>query len=157
MNQPKEFTVEDQQGTTHIYMLGKIPYMGGGREVCSQYISTAAPKVGDYPRNEELAKKLFKHVSKVLPDGTQQTLSTDALIDNHIPDFVTGLKVEAAALEHNVGFSILGKLQEFQTGWAGTFQELITKILIQLRQPSSPPKSQRSKNSAKSTQQKTLS
>ena len=157
MIQPKTYTVEDQQGKSHTYIIGKIPYMDGGREVCSQYITTAAPKLGDYCRNEELAKKIFKHVAVVLEDGTERPLSTDALINNHIPDFATGLKVEGAALEHNVGFSILGKLQEYQAEWAGTFQDLITKILTQLRPQSSPPKRQRSKNSERSTAPKTLS
>ena len=157
MIQTKHFTIDDQQGVSHTYILGKIPYMDGGREVCSQYITTAAPKLGDYSRNEELAKKIFKHVAVVLEDGTERTLSTDALINNHIPDFATGLKVEAAALEHNVGFSILGKLQECQAAWAGTFQDLISKILIQLQRPSSQPKSQHSKNSEQSTARRTLS
>lgn len=135
---PKEVTITDQTGHDHHYRIGQIPYLAGGREVCSQYITTAMPKVGDYETNESLARKLFSHVEVIAGDHPQR-LTTDALVNNHIPDFVTGLQLEKEAIEHNLGFSIIGRLHESRQAWAAKLPELISTILTTLRDSSPAP------------------
>ena len=133
MIEPKTVEIEDQQGKTHTFKIGEMPYLDGGREVCSQYITTAAPLVGKYKENQELAVKMFRHISKVTEDGGEIKLTTEALINNHIPDFMTGVRLEVAALEHNVGFSAIGLIQEYRQKWVQDLPDVITKILTVLR------------------------
>ena len=132
--EPKEFTVNDQNGNPCHYRLGRIPYLSGGREICSQFVSSAMPKVGDYKLNEDLSRNMFKFVSVVRENGTEQALITDNLVNNHVPDFITGIKIEEAMLEHNLGFSVAGKVREFQQAWKTDLPALITKTLTILRQ-----------------------
>ncbi len=153
--QPKDITLEAQDGSQHAYRIGKLPYMAGGREVCTQYISTAVPKVGNYQSNEELAAKLLAHVAVIQDDGTELVLKTRELINNHIPDFTTGIKLEQEALEHNMGFSVLGRLQEFQQGWLENLPGSITRILTRLQDALSARESVRSTTSEPSTAPRT--
>ena len=155
--EPKDLEINDQSGKPRHYRIGKLPYLAGGREVCSQYLTTAAPKVGDYPRNEELARKLLSYVAVLLQDGTELRLKTDELINNHIPDFVTGARLEKEALEHNLGFSVIGKLQEYRKEWAASFPELISKILMALRDALPAQDNAPATNSKPSTRRKTPS
>jgi len=130
----KEVKITGKDGIERTYYLGKYPYMPDGREICTQFISTAAPKIGDYKANEALSRKIFKYVAVKIGDNFQ-TLETDALINNHVPnDFFTPVKLEAASLEYNMGFSIAGKVQEFQQEWMKDLPALITKTLTQLAQ-----------------------
>lgn len=154
MLDPKDITLVDQQGKEHHYRLGKMPYLSGGREVCTQFMSTAAPKIGDYERNEALSLKMMQHVAVII-DGNEIPLKTVDLVNNHIPDFVTGIKLEEAMLEHNLGFSILGKLQEYRKQWETTLPQLLTQILIPLREAFAKPTSARGKTSKPSTRSKT--
>ena len=89
--EPKKITLTDQSGKDHVYQLGKMPYLCGGREVCTQFLSTAMPKVGDYEKNEALSLKMFQYIAVVTADR-EITLSTIDLVNNHVPDFVTGIK-----------------------------------------------------------------
>jgi hypothetical protein len=89
--------------------------------------------VGNYAENEKIAKIMLKHVAIILDDGKQLRLSTDELVNNHIPDFITGIKLEVEALEHNAGFSVAGKVQEYQQQWEQDIPAFIMKILTQLR------------------------
>lgn len=63
MIDPKEITITDSKGGERKYIISKIPYASGGREICSQYLPTAMPKVGNYQLNHELFLKMMKFVS----------------------------------------------------------------------------------------------
>ena len=114
MIDPKDITVEDIGGNAHSFRLYRIPYMDGGREICNQFLYTAAPKVGDYAENERLSQIMFKFIAVILSDGKEQLLNTKALVNNHITDFKVGMEVEEAMISHNMGFSIAGKVRESQ-------------------------------------------
>ena len=114
MIDPKDITVVDMAGTRKTFRLGRIPYLDGGREVCNQFLYTAAPKMGDYAENERLAQIMFRHIAIILDDGTEQLLNTKALVNNHVSDFKAGLEIEEAMISHNMGFSIAGKVREYQ-------------------------------------------
>ena len=111
---PKDLTVQDIGGTSHSFRLYRIPYLDGGREICNQFLYTAAPTVGDYKENERLSEIMFKFIAVILSDGKEQLLNTKALVNNHITDFKVGLEVEEAMVSHNMGFSIAGKVRESQ-------------------------------------------
>ena len=151
MIDPKTITIEDQSGTPRHYIISRIPYLAGAREICSQYIRTDAPKTGDYPENERLAEKMLGFVSVVLEDGNEQRLVTKELINNHVPDFVTGMKLEEAMVSHNLGFSLAGKLHDTQQELSSSLNLFLTKMLTQLQDASSPPEPAPSTNSEPST------
>ena len=120
---PKEFSVVDLDGVTRRYLIGKIPYAAGGRRLAVDGI--AQIKKLEYIQDNDLAALMFSHISALTEDGTEIRLTTNALIDNHVPDIPTGLRLEMELIEHNTGFSVAGKLREFQQQWE--------RILLQVR------------------------
>lgn len=145
MIEPKEITINGSDGKERRYIISKLPYASGGREICSQYLPTAMPKVGDYKTNHELFLKMMSFVEVVTDDGNVR-LTTSALIDNWVDDFQTGIKLEKAMLEYNIGFFDHGRISDTFKTFAQNLQPLITKILSQLQEFSSQKDEQRSKN-----------
>ncbi len=145
MIDPKEITIADSNGIDRKYIISKIPYASGGREICSQYLPTAMPKVGNYQLNHELFLKMMKFVSVVIEDR-EIPLSTTALIDNHIPDFITGIKIEKEMLEYNTGFFQNGEISTTLKTLSQNIQPFLIKILSQLKDFSSQKGEQRSKS-----------
>ena len=153
--EPKEITLEDLNGTERRYLLGKVPYMAGGRELAVDYLTSA--KRGDYKRNEQLAALMFRHVCAFADDGTEIGLKTAALVNNHVPDIPTGLKIELAMAEHNMGFSIAGKIREFQQVWQRSSEQFSSTITTLLQAVSQGRAFAPSQNSEPSTAQRTHS
>lgn len=145
MIEPKEITITGGDGKQRSYIISKLPYASGGREICSQYLPTAMPKVGDYKTNHELFLKMMGFVQAVTDNGPI-SLTTSALIDNWVDDFQTGIKLEKAMLEYNIGFFDTGKISDTFKTFAQNLQPLITKILSQWQEFSLQNKEPRSKN-----------
>lgn len=135
MAKKKELILETEDGTK-TYVLHKIPYLSGAREVCTQFIPTGMPKIGDYKRNEELAQIIFAHVDVQLEGGKSLRLETKELVNNHVPDFQTGVKIEKEMLEFNFGFFDFGKtsalLKEFAQKHLAKILPILTESLAQL-------------------------
>lgn len=129
--EPKELVVKTQNGVEKTYIISKIPYMSGGREICTQFITTAAPKVGNYQMNEALSLKMFCFIA-VKTDMGQVRLSSAELINNHVPDFQTGIRLEKEMLEYNFGFFDLEKIQRSAALVADKLQAFLTPILTRL-------------------------
>ena len=111
---PKEVEIEDRNGEKRVYIFSQPPYFDA-REITSQWVSGAIPKVGDYRLNEEMAKKLFSYVAAIDKDGKQIRLTTKALVENHVPDLITGGRIELGMIEYILGFSVLGQVSAFLT------------------------------------------
>lgn len=150
MIEPKEITIVGGDNIERKFIISKIPYASGGREICSQYLPTAMPKVGDYQVNHQLFLKMMNYVEAVTDNGNIR-LTTAALIDNWVSDFQTGIKLEKEMLEYNLGFFDTGKILSSLQGLTKNAQPLIIKILSQLQGFSSQNKEQRSMNSKKNT------
>lgn len=145
MIEPKEITIVDNKGVERNYVISRIPYASGGREICSQFIPTSIPKLGNYQLNHELFLKMMKYVA-VVTDNGQLPLTTAALIDNHIPDVKTGLLLEKEMLEYNFGFFDLGKISAILEKFRKKLELLITKILMESQASSSHQEEQRSES-----------
>lgn len=116
-------------GSTKEFLLGKFPAVAG-REIVTQYPLSAIPKVGDYKRNEELLLKLMCHVAVPMPNGNAPLpLTSQALIDGHVPDFETLIKIEWAMLNRNCSFFAQGKASSFFEALGVKVQALITQTL----------------------------
>ena len=142
----KEISITTQAGTEKKYIISKVPYLSGGREICTQFVPTATPKIGDYEANEKLAVKMFSHISVILSDGQELALTTPDLVSNHVPDFLTGFKLEGAMLEHNMGFSVIEKVSGFLQALTEIMKQQITKTLMESPAQSSKKAAPRSKN-----------
>lgn len=130
---PKPVEIDLGDGTTKTFIVSRIPYLSGGREVLTQFMPTAAPKVGDYPANEKLAAKMFEFIAVPREDGEPLCLKTADLVNSHVPNFRAGLQLEKAMLEHNLGFSAAVGLSTFLEGLNARLPALITRILTEYR------------------------
>jgi len=113
-----EVEIETQNGDKKTYTISKFPAIAG-REIICKYPTSAMPKVGDYEVNQETMLKLMKYVSC---NGV--ALKTQALVDNHVPDWETLGKIEAEMIGYNCSF--------FHNGKISGFLDRISKISNQL-------------------------
>lgn len=150
MLDPKPTALTDMDGRERHYVVHRIPYMEG-REIFSQFFTTDAPQTGDYKENERLSEKMFQYVAVVLDDGKELLLKTRDLINNHVPDYMTGMKLEKAMVEHNVGFDIAGEIHDTQQALSSSLNLFLSRMLTQWQAASSEPGSAPSANSGPST------
>lgn len=127
---PEEITVTTADGVEVVYVISRLPATVA-REVITQYPVSALPKLGDYGRNEELMLKMFQYVGVAGKGGNGQPLmlKTRALIDNHVEDFETLIRLEMAMLEKNCSFFAKGKASGYLASLAEKVQTLITSTL----------------------------
>jgi hypothetical protein len=135
LNQPKEVAIKTQSGEERKYILSKFPAIQG-REIVMQYPVSAVPRIGDYGVNQETMIKLMAFVAVETPNGVLP-LTTRALIDNHVPDWETLARLEAAMLEYNCSFFQDGKISSFLENIEAKALALITSTLTALSQQSS--------------------
>ena len=121
---------KDLEGTP--YVLSKFPATVG-REIILQYPTSALPKIGDYATNEALMYKIMKYVG-VRIDGRDEPLmlSTPQLVDNHVKDAETLMRLEWAMMSYNFAFFGNGKLSGILDQVANRAVALISKTLMDL-------------------------
>lgn len=132
--QPKELVLTGKDGVERTYVLSILPYPVG-RKVASLYPTANMPKIGDYNVSQEVMQDLFKYVAVRREDADDLRLTTLALISNHVPDAVTGLKLEASMLAYNFDFFGEGGISKFLC----TFLETRLPELIRMLTPLLPP------------------
>lgn len=146
----KKFT--DVKGKEHIYQIGKVPWMAGGRKILAEYIPSGLPKVGDYAKNEDLARILYANAIAIDADGNHHPLTTDSMINNHVPDVKVAMELEAAVFDKSTDFLILGKVLEYRTAWSQTLDSVLADLPTQLQKllsaVASPPLPSSKKKSA---------
>lgn len=135
MLNPKTVPIECRDGTKKDFVLTHFPAIPG-REIVTQYPLTAIPKVGEYGANQAVMLKLMAHVGVPTPDGGTLMLTTEALVNNHVPDFECLMRIEAAMLEYNCSFFGNGKLSTFFDTIAAKAQALIARMLTDFSQRS---------------------
>lgn len=133
MLEPVEKDIALPGGGTKKYILSKFPAIAG-REIITQYPISAAPKVGDYKVNEELMLKLMAHVAIPREGAEPLQLTTRALVDNHVPDFETLMKIEWAMMEYNSSFFGQGKVFDFLGLVQGKLGAFLTQMLTDFSQ-----------------------
>lgn len=130
---PKPVEIDIGNGQTKTFIVSRLPYLAGGREVLTQFMPTAAPKIGDYAANEKLAAKMFEFIAVPREGAEPLRLETSDLVNSHVPNFRAGLQLEKAMLEHNLGFSVAVGLSTFLEGLNARLPALITQILTEYR------------------------
>lgn len=145
MLQPKEAQIETQDGESKTFILSKFPAIEG-REIVMNYPVSAMPRIGDYGVNQETMLKLMSYVAVPMPNGEPLRLTTKALVNNHVPDWETLARLEAAMMEYNCSFFQNGKISNFFAGIEAKAQALITSMLTDLSRQSSAPEKPQSTN-----------
>lgn len=137
MIEPKEIEVRGKK-----YIISKLPATVG-REVLFKYPTSNIPKIGDYAVSQEIMLKLMSYVSVVMPDGSELPLSTQTLVDNHVPSAEALILLEREMFMYNYDF--------FQNGNASAFlnalekramekgSEILTTLLARLSQAAKQP------------------
>lgn len=133
----QEITIETQAGDSRVFVISKFPALAG-REIVTQYPLSALPKIGDYAINEAMAKKILSYVEAVNKEGNRFRLNTEAMINNHVPDWETMAKIEKAMLAYNVSFFSKGKSSLSLKTFVQKARPLILSILTALQDQSSP-------------------
>ncbi|WP_338910794.1 hypothetical protein [Mycetohabitans rhizoxinica] len=128
--EPKEILIRTMAGEDRPYILSKFPAIAG-REIVSQYPISAVPKLGDYKTNEALMLKIMGFVAVPLDNG-ELRLSTAVLVDNHVPDYETLMKIEFHMMDYNTSFFSSGKVSTFLGNVEGKAIAWISKTLTHL-------------------------
>lgn len=151
MIEPKEIVVKDQAGVERTYIIHKFPAVAG-REIVTKYPLSNIPKVAEYGQSEEVMFKLLAFVGVPVPGNPQPLmLATRALVDNHIPDWETLMRVELAVLDYNTSFFGKGAISGFFESMSPKVAAWISTTLMPLLVASLQTEKQPSTNSKRRT------
>ena len=112
-------------------IISKIPAVDA-REIFSKYTSSNIPKVGEYEASEAVMLKMMTYVARVTPEGDNIRLTTKALVNNHVPDWETLVKLEWEMLKYNCSFFQNGKASDFLKSIARLAESKGTEMLVGL-------------------------
>lgn len=142
---PKNITVKDADGTEHEFVISRLPAIAG-REVLAKYPMTNMPKTGDYGQSKDAMLLMMKYVGKEMENGEVLRLSSEALVNNHIPDGEALIRLEIETLRYNSSFfgnagsqNFLDSLLEKLAAGLPKVIETLTHSLAQSFPPDSPP------------------
>lgn len=131
------------------FIISKYPATVG-REIMLKYPLSNIPKLGDYKAGEEVMYKSLSYtaVPKPKPTDIQDCvhLSTRELLDNHVGDWETLVKLEYAILEYNCSFLQNGLISNFLSDISQNIPQWATKILTDSLQQLSRKEEQPSTN-----------
>lgn len=137
-------------GSEITYILSNFDAVNG-REIVALYPTSGMSKIGDYAVNKSTMLKLMDYVAVKMPNGDLLRLSTEALINNHVPDWETLAKIEMAMMEKNCSFFRDGRSWDFLDNMAQILLQKLSETLIRSSQQSSTQESQPTTNSEPST------
>lgn len=142
---PKEIVVADSDGTEKTFTISKVPAVDA-RKILAMYPVANMPKLGSYETSEEAMLLLMKYVAVTAGDRIL-SLSTRALIDNHVTDGEQLVRLEFEMLRYNTSFFQQGGNSGFLETIIQKFLPLIIQTATDSLQQSSPPVTRPSRNS----------
>jgi hypothetical protein len=133
------------------FVIKKFPAVAG-REIVTQYPLSATPKLGDYQTNKEIMLKIMCYVGiRIHGTNNIQWLTTEDLVNNHIPDWEMLMKIEWEVMQYNCSFLQPGNLSAILESATEKLPGWITKILTPLSDSLSVKEKPVLKNSKKTT------
>lgn len=145
--EPKKILAKGD-GVEKEIVISKLPATVG-MDVVLQLPSGILPKIGDYKVIMSLRSILMKYTAVEIDAGgqtVQQTLSSDTLINNHIPNAEMLMGVLYEMLKYNYGFFRNGKISGFLTAFESLAKEKAIEMLTSLLDNSSVRGAQASKS-----------
>ncbi len=95
------------------FIISKMPCTVA-QEVIFKLPTGLVPLISQYSQAEEMAFKMLSYCERVYTDGRANVpLVSKAIIDNHVPDFQTLMKLEQECLQYNYDFFAQGKVLSF--------------------------------------------
>lgn len=95
------------------FIISKMPCTVA-QEVIFKLPTGLVPLISQYSQAEEMAFKMLSYCERVYTDGRANVpLISKAIIDNHVPDFQTLMKLEQECLQYNYDFFEQGKVLSF--------------------------------------------
>lgn len=135
MLKPKQIEVVDIDGITRKFTISRFPATIG-MEILVKLPISAMPKIGDFETLKLVRDDVFKYVY-VETEGGAIPLSTSALIDNHVGDAETAIKIMGEMLTHNYSFFSQGKMSLLFDGLGVKIKGIAQSMLTQLSDASS--------------------
>lgn len=133
--EPSPVTLKTLSGAQKTYVLSKFPAIAG-REIFAGYPTTALPKFAEYKANEAIMMKAMCFVAVEMPNGNTLALTTQDLINNHVPDWETLAKLEIALMQYNSSFLDFANLSSFSKNFMSkallSISPTLTRLLGQL-------------------------
>lgn len=137
MLDPKEVTVTTASGEERTYLIGKFPALPG-LELVARLGSAAAAVSRDPQPAIDLMARLLAYVAVPGANGEPLELKTAALVNNHIPDWETGLRLIKEVAVYNTSFFRNEKILGSLAGFAKTFKLKNIETLMASLDQSSP-------------------
>ena len=128
---PFEVTIKSIDGESKEFRISRVP-ASQGREIFTQYMPTAMPKIGDYKSNEKLMKMLISFVEVKTTDGSWIRLNNDVLLNAHITDWEMLVKVELEMVKYNTNFFSPEKLSSALNKFNQTLPHRVMSMLSRL-------------------------
>jgi hypothetical protein len=119
------------------FVISKMPCTVA-QEVIFKLPTGLIPLISQFSQSEEMAFKMLSYCERVYTDGRANVgLISRALIDNHVPDFDTLIKLEEECLKFNFDFFEQGKVLSFlnkglslaESKASGILTDLLDKLL----------------------------
>lgn len=146
---PTTVEIPDQDGNTRIYTISKFPAIEG-REIMVKYPLTAIPKLSEYGQAQDTMYKLMAYVA-VDNKGAELRLTTKALVNNHVPDWESLMRLECEMIKYNSSFFLRDMILNFLKDLSQKVPPLATRILTDSLAQLSPMAKPPSTNSEPST------
>lgn len=132
---PQTVKVKDRDGIEHSFVISRLPATVG-REILAKYPVANVPKLGDYGTSTEAMLLMMKYVAVEREDGSMLRLSTQALIDNHVPDGEALIRLELEMLKYNTSFFGLAGSSDFVGSLLQKYLPQVIKTLMDSLPPS---------------------
>lgn len=133
---PKEIELKDLDGDTHKFIISRFNALDG-YELISNFPKTMFNKGGEsFKDHKEVLIKIFSHVEAFKQDGNTIRLTSEALINNHIPDYELLMKILKEVGTYNSSFlgnvSGLSIIDQIKTKLPTLAQKILMDSLKQL-------------------------
>lgn len=135
--QPKEIEIEGSK-----FIISKMPCTVA-QEVLFNLPTGLIPLLSNFSKSEEMAFKMLSYCERVYTDRPNVPLKSKVLIDNHVPDFNTLIKLEQEVLQYNFDFFASERVLNFlneglsrvESKASGILTDLLDKLLQVSQQP----------------------
>jgi len=128
---PQEVTIKSIDGGEKTFRISRVPATQG-REIFTQYMPTAMPKIGDYKSNEKLMKMLMRFVDVQAADESWIRLDNEVILNSHIDDWEMLVKIELEMVKYNTNFFSPEKLSNALSKFNQTLPDRIMSMLSRL-------------------------
>lgn len=114
------------------FIISKMPCTTA-QEVIFNMPAGLIPVISNFAKSEEQAFKMLKYTERVYSDGRPNVpLISKEIINNHVPDFDTLIKLEYECLQYNFDFFKDGRALNFLNAGLSHVQSSISEILTDL-------------------------